>query len=364
MKLLFVLEHYYPYIGGAEKLFKDLAENLAKNDFEVDVVTTRYRKNVQAEEIKNNVTITRLNLKNRFLFTFFGVFGVFKKARKSNLILTTSYNAALPAFLAALITRKKIVIIFHEVWGGLWFKLPFLNRLQKMTFYLFEQFILLLPFDQYIAVSDYTKERLIHNGISPDKITRIYNGIDYSEYKEDTSVRTNKKFTYTFFGRLGVSKGIELIISAVEKYSELDYDSQLKLIIPTYPKPFFKTIKTELRRRNLLRHVVLMHNLSKSELLHELKQSDCVVIPSYSEGFCFSAVEAIALGVPVISSGRGALPEVVSGKYLFFEPFNARGLYKALVKAKARDWEYREPIRFEISDSVAEYIRLITSVAR
>jgi len=40
------------------------------------------------------------------------------------------------------------------------------------------------------------------------------------------------------------------------------------------------------------------------------------VIPSYSEGFCFAALEACALNIPVISSDMGALKETVSNKHL------------------------------------------------
>ena len=62
--------------------------------------------------------------------------------------------------------------------------------------------------------------------------------------------------------------------------------------------------------------VRIFHHLSKPELIEKITQSDAVVIPSYSEGFCYAAVESVALGMPIISSGRGALPEVVSGKFI------------------------------------------------
>ena len=362
MKLLFVLEHYYPYIGGAEKLFKSLCEKLAEKNYSINVLTTKYRNKLPEKEIINNVNITRLNVKNRFSFTFFSLFSVLKYAKKTDLIITTSYNAALPAFIAGFLTRKKVIIVFHEVWGKLWFDLPFLSRPQKIAFYLFEQLITHLPFNHYIAVSDFTKIKLIENGVNPKKISRIYNGIDYTEYKTEKSVKKNTLFTYTFFGRLGVSKGIEHILNAVKLFSKIDKESRLKLIIPTYPKNIFKAVKKELRANDLIRRVILKHNLTQEELISELISSDCILIPSYSEGFCFSAVEAIALGLPVISSKNGALQEVISGKHLFIEPFNEEGINKALIKAKAGNWEYKEITKFELETSINSYISLINEM--
>jgi glycosyltransferase involved in cell wall biosynthesis len=46
MKILFVLEHYPPYIGGAETLFGLLADQLVKHGHKVRVITTRFRSNL------------------------------------------------------------------------------------------------------------------------------------------------------------------------------------------------------------------------------------------------------------------------------------------------------------------------------
>ena len=56
-------------------------------------------------------------------------------------------------------------------------------------------------------------------------------------------------------------------------------------------------------------------------------------MPSYSEGFCFTAAEAVAMKIPLIHSGKGALKEVVAGKQLTMEEFSAQGLAQAMKKA-------------------------------
>ena len=49
-----------------------------------------------------------------------------------------------------------------------------------------------------------------------------------------------------------------------------------------------------------------------------------LVLPSWHEGFGLPALEAMALGVPVVASNRGALPEVVGDAGLMVAPTTAR----------------------------------------
>ena len=144
MKILYVVEHYHPYIGGVEKLFKTLCEEVAAQGDEVTVVTTLHNKRLQQKETLNGVSIRRIPVKNRYLFTFFGWIWILKYAKGKDLIHTTSYNAALPAFFTGLFMRKKVIVTFHEVWQEQWFEVPFLSAFERWGFFLYEKFILKL----------------------------------------------------------------------------------------------------------------------------------------------------------------------------------------------------------------------------
>ena len=57
-----------------------------------------------------------------------------------------------------------------------------------------------------------------------------------------------------------------------------------------------------------------------------------LVMPSFMEGFGIPALEAMALGVPVVVSDRGALPEVVGDAGLIFDSTDADALASALAR--------------------------------
>jgi len=358
MKILFVLENYFPHIGGVETLFDNLARELSKNDHEVVVLTTLKNSSDKAFEKIGNITIHRKSYGNRYLFTILAFFSAFKLSKNCDLIHTTSYNAALPAWLAGRCRNKKVVITFHEVWGELWFKLPFMSKFGARLHYMFEQMLLELSFHKFVAVSKYTQQALIAEGVSADNIEMIYNGIDYKEFDSIMHTPSKTDFTFTFFGRLGMSKGIELYLEAISLMSNLRSDVKFQLIIPTQPKPFLDDINALIDQLDIRKRIQIKHNLTFTQLQNTIAGSNAIVIPSHSEGFCFAAVETMAIGTPIISSAKGALKEVVSGKHLTMQTFDSAGLKKCMDLAISGEWNFIPNRKFLLSDTVNKYISL------
>lgn len=357
MRILFVLEHFYPYIGGVETLFLELSRALVDQGHHVEVVTTRFRRDLPGVEEVEGVHIYRVRCFNRFLFSFLSIPKVIARARHCDLVQTTSYNAALPAWLGACMVRKPIVITFHEVWGRLWGALPFIPRLLRYAYRGWEWLILRLPYHRMIAVSDATRHSLVRSGIPPDRVRRIYNGLDYGQFPHD-AWQPPGEFVYTYFGRLGASKGLDLLLPAASVISKKYPQSRFKLIIPRYPAGIFRDVMSLISAEKLEHHVTLYHDLPRSQLFEEVRTSSCVVVPSYSEGFCFVAAEAVAWGVPVLSSQKSALAEVVGGQYIEINPLSKDGIIRALEKAILGQWQYKPHTRFPLQASVIQYIHM------
>jgi len=337
-------------------LFQNLAETCASGNFEVTVITSRYHKSLPDRENVNGVEIIRVPLPTRILFAFFAFPYILRAGRNCDLIHTSSYNSAVPAFFASLFLRKKTIITFHEVWCDLWFKLPFLRLYQRIIYYLSEQMVLRMPFTYFVAVSDFTKEKLIDFGVRETKVERIYNGVNYASIPT-LEPSSNGEFTYTYFGRLGVSKGIGLLLHASKIFLQHN-KAHCKIIISRHPRNLRKIVLALIKKLDLGGKITIMHDLPEQQLFKELSSSDCVVIASHSEGFCFAAVEASAMGIPIISSDRGALKETVSGKHLKLRELTATELTSVLEKAKREEWEETPVKKFRLSDSFQAYSNL------
>jgi glycosyltransferase involved in cell wall biosynthesis len=80
--------------------------------------------------------------------------------------------------------------------------------------------------------------------------------------------------------------------------------------------------------------------VSDEERLALYRSASVVVIPSFEEGFGMTALEALTLGVPVVASSRGALPEVAGDAAILVNPDDdqaiARGLETAVWDAAHR----------------------------
>lgn len=358
MKLLWVLENYYPKTGGVETLFKSLELRLLEKGHSIVVITTASGKKEISAERHPLLKMVRLPFANRYLFTLLSAPLVWYHARSCDLVHTTSYNAGLPAWLGAKLAGKKVIITFHEVWGKLWFRLPFLSRVQSFLFYRFEKLLLRLSFARFVAVSHSTADQLKRHGVRPEQVNVILNGISHSEIetkKPRTETGAKDDFTITYFGRLGVSKGLDLLLPAFARIAAEFPGCRLRLIIPSFRNKISRWIHSFIQEAGLGDRVEILHDLSFEDLQLQVKSSDCVAVPSYSEGFCYAAVETMALGVPLVTSGRAALQEVIGGRFVTMEEHSVDGLADALRKACRGEWQSLPLKKFDLADTVSGY---------
>ena len=375
MRILFVCENYIPHYGGAEVVFKNLAENYVKLGHEVSLVTHRL-KDTKTEEKINGVQVYRVNsLNSRYVFTFTALLKAIKLARKHDLIQTTTFNGAPPAWVASKIARKPVVLTVHEVWVGKWKELTSFPRWKCLIHDLLEKAIYLLSYDHYICVSKATKNDLLNlklpRKIPTSKIETIYNGLDYEFWNEKDldqqkikaikrDLGLENKFVYFAWGRPGESKGFEYLIQAVPLISQQLPNSVLVLMfgsIDKYPQKYAQLMAL-IRNLNLQDKIRIIPPVSHQQLRYYLKAFDCAVIPSIAEGFGFNAVEAITMGIPAVVSKAGSLPEIVSGKYLLFESRNSVDLAEKVILIAQGKYNQEAVRKYDWETSVKKYLEV------
>jgi glycosyltransferase involved in cell wall biosynthesis len=84
--------------------------------------------------------------------------------------------------------------------------------------------------------------------------------------------------------------------------------------------------------------------VSDEELVGLYQRSLAVVVPSLYEGFGMPAVEAQAMGVPLICSDRAALPEAAGDGALFFDPEDSEALTSQIAAVLNMDWVARRAL--------------------
>ncbi len=91
--------------------------------------------------------------------------------------------------------------------------------------------------------------------------------------------------------------------------------------------PYYKRLGREL---NLDGSCDWLDWISDNEKINLLNKCKALVIPSLWEGFGLPALEAIACGTPIIATNKGAIEEILGDKGVFFDPYNANSIAKAM----------------------------------
>jgi len=372
MKILFVLEYFPPHVGGAEVLFSNLCKGLGARDNEVTVITSRL-KDTKDIEISEGTVINRVKvpLKGaRYWFTFLSIPKIFKHAKYCDLINTTTYNGAFPAWIVAKLRRKPCIITVLESNPAMWQGSGYQGTILWMH-KLYERFLFRLPFTRYIAISEYTRDCLVkYFGIPKSKIDVIYCGVDYALFnpvKADGSrvrkqLQLNGEFTYIYYGRPGFTKGVEYLVNAVPMISKKIVNSKLLLILANDPKNRYEDIIKEIKDLKIEDKVILLNPVPREELPDYISAADCVVVPSLTEGFGLAAAEACAMKKPLVATNAGSLPEVACGKYVLVEPRNAKAISEGVIKVYKGHTDVRATKLFTWNECVKRYLNVYAEI--
>lgn len=385
MNILFVCENYYPHFGGAEVLFKNLAERFVQRGHSATVLT-HLLPGTEKQQILSGVRIYRVpSFFSRYVFTFSSLLKACQEARTRDILQTTTFNGAFPAWCAAKLWGKPVVLTVHEVWGKKWQEITDFPWLKSKLHQFLEKMIYLLPFDQYICVSEATRQDLLQQNISPEKIVVVHNGLDYLHFdpqkvsqKEITALRKKMGLAsghgaFLSWGRPGPSKGFEYLLTAfslfLQKISEkapARQSAELLLMFGSKEKyaSKYQQLLALVRHLGLQEKVKILDSLPYQHLPVLIAAADYVVVPSVSEGFGYAAVEAMAMGKPLLVSDAGSLPEIVGGKHLIFKKKNPLDLAEKMGKAFSGEWILAKKKTYPWEQCVEGYLQTYGAILR
>jgi len=167
--------------------------------------------------------------------------------------------------------------------------------------------------DMLIPVSNFTANN-IHKyyGIDKDKMCVVHNGSNVVKaYKSD---RKFKEKTVLFVGRLTRQKGPTRFLDIAAKVLEKDPDIRF---VMAGVGDYFKTLLEQSSYKNIGNRFHMTGFLNLEKLNYLFSVSDVYCMPSLSEPFGLSAVEAAQFGIPCVISKQSGVAEVLNGSLMF-----------------------------------------------
>lgn len=188
-----------------------------------------------------------------------------------------------------------------------------------------------------ITCSESSKKDILHYWQLPEeKVTAIPWGINrevfHPRYDKGTLVDLGISDSYYFSASCNhPRKNTALLLSAYRRYLSNGGKKQLVLL-----SPMAKDINQyeDLIER---RKVIIIRNLSDTELTTLYSHAHCTLMTSSYEGFGLPILESLACGTQVLSSNNSSLPEVGGNIIDYFDELDSECIYKKMLEVDTKD---------------------------
>ncbi len=319
MKILQVSHRFPPHPGGVEYHVQRLSKFLASRGHEVTVLTTSrelsgravedgyevYRFRSIAEPLRNPLSL-KLPLKFRHL------------ADDSDIVHMHSVYTFTTLLSYPFSPKERTLITLHgrAIYSGFYSLIAALY--ERISFRLVRNAA------SFIALTDLDRDLMVRRGIQEEKVVVIPNFVDVNELDSLASrsrvAEKEAEIQLLFVGGLVEAKGLDRFLLDMRMLEE---DVGL-WIVGDGP------MRSKLERISKGMNVRFLGSLSREEWVPYALGSDAMVLPSRSEGFPTVALEAMALGRPLILSDIGVHRRLFRDAAILYRPGRPDSLKMAL----------------------------------
>jgi len=349
MNILLISHFFPPHKGGIETATYNIAKKLTEKGHEVIIITSKvFKTQINYEKVEgfhiyqyksiNLVELRGFPQSSSLGFPLKAIIKLKKIISKHEIQIIHVMGRFFPisfisAFLNILIFKKKMYI---SIQGRLKFGLT--GLIENIFDTIVTRFIY-SKLSRVICVSKPLKRRLIKYRVPPHTLITIPNGVDIDKFTKKKSAYLNKFLEdenenkkVIFVGRLDLQKGVEYLLRSIPN------------VIANFPKVSFfilgngrleDYLKKLVKFLSIEDHVIFLNMIPIEEMPGFYSSADILCLPSIHEGFPLSIVEALSIGLIIIASKTGGIPEVIKedeNGYLF-EPKNIKELSLKLLKA-------------------------------
>jgi glycosyltransferase involved in cell wall biosynthesis len=305
-RIAFVIDAVLPWHkGGRERRLHEIATRLRRPNREVHIYTMNWWSGPKLIELDgiyyhalckcyplykgNRRSITQAIIFSLALFNL--LFEQFDELHVDHMPFFPLYSARVVAWLK----RKKLTATWNEVWGYRYW-LDYMRGPAGVVGYLVEKISFSLP-DSIIAISFHTTRNLRENG-ARCKIETVPLCVDLRAISAVPPAEIESDVIYV--GRLLDHKGVDRLVAAVAMMKQ-DRPGVRLLIVGGGPEE--AKIAQLIRDLGVEDNVRLLGRVDDDDRPYALmKSSKVLVLPSVREGFGLVALEALAAGIPVVTT--------------------------------------------------------------
>jgi glycosyltransferase involved in cell wall biosynthesis len=226
-----------------------------------------------------------------------------------------------------------------------------------------------------MAISKFTKRELIEKlGHLPEKIDVVYLGVDQSKYRRLRSFKKPSCFgegkTILYVGTEDFRKNVETLVMAFYKLKKKIPAVKMIKVGRSKSRRGRKKLLNLIDELNLKKDVKFVEYVPERNMPIFYNSADLFVFPSIYEGFGLPPLEAMACGLPVVTSNAASLPEVVGDAGIMRNPRDVDGFANAMYEILTDDGLREELIKkslrraklFTWEKTAAETLRIYKEV--
>lgn len=291
-------------IFGAERVILTLAKNIDPGKVKIGLLCLR-RKDGRSQALMDaagqaGVPVFPVDVSGRFDLGALWTMRSILRSQKVDVIHTHDFKSDFYGLLATAATAVARVATAHGSTRDSWLKKLYLFFTEKGTYRFFHRII---------AVSQDLHGYLRACGVPPWKIETIQNGIDFSLLAATAAAAEaplpdlKGRCVFSVVGRLFPDKGHRFFLEAFSRVRRR-YPQAAAMIIGDGPEK--ENILAQVRQFELEETVHLCG--VRADMAEVYGRTDCLVIPSLTEGLPYVLLEAMGKQVPVIASAVGDIP--------------------------------------------------------
>jgi glycosyltransferase involved in cell wall biosynthesis len=311
-KLLISVSYYSPHISGLTYSVKNLAELLARNRYEVTVLTTQHTKILPLRQRIIDVTIHRIpylfRLSKGFVMPMY-LPAVFQEVKQTDIVLITlpQLEGFLIALFAKLLKKKVICLYICDVT----FTKGIIPIMIEQILRIMNHICLMLADDIVTLTEDFAKtssalSRYTHKITAIPPVIMTPHIATKAMKHFASKMPQGDTYRIGFLGRLSAEKGIEYLLQAIPFVQK--QLNQNVVIVLAGPE---NVVGEDICRKNLQilfikykKHIIFLGELLEEEIGAFYESLDIFVLPSINATEAYGMVqgEAMLCGTPVITT--------------------------------------------------------------